>query len=493
MFGYPVKVRADRTAPPGRWLWLVKWLLLIPHFVVLVFLWTAFVAMTVVAYVAVLVTGRYPTSIHAFNVGVLRWSWRVNVYGYAVLGTDRYPPFTLAEVPDYPAGLDAGPPPTMPRWRPLVAWLFVLPHLLVLAAFAGSSWAATRDGVSGPMGVVAVGLVIAALALLFTGRYPAGLYDLLVGVARWGVRVVAYVALLSDTYPPFRLDQGAREPDLDGPTDQAGATGRPAVPSAGGPAAAPATGGGAGRTVAVVAGVLLLFGALGLGAAGGLSVALGTQRDDGFISSPRAAVVSSTAVVTSETLEMHTDRTILERLGVGDVRLTAVGAGAHFVGVARKTDVDGWLAGTAYDRVTAVAGRSGVRLDRVDGVVRAVGAPEDQSFWLSSAVGAGTVTMNWTMESGTYVVVLANADGAPGIAADIGVAARIPDPTPLGVGLLGGSLIALVAALALIYVGASGLGRGGPPSPTTGPPVVDDPTARPGQADPTPLPGHGAG
>src|SRR6266508_3720443 len=111
MSGYPVHVRARRDSPPpGRWLWLVKWLLLVPHYVVLFVLWTAFAVLTLFAYIAVLITGRYPQSIFEFNVGVLRWTWRVGYYGYQVLGTDRYPPFTLAEVPDYPAGLRIDPP-----------------------------------------------------------------------------------------------------------------------------------------------------------------------------------------------------------------------------------------------------------------------------------------------------------------------------------------------------------------------------------------------
>ncbi|HEX7746144.1 MAG TPA: DUF4389 domain-containing protein [Micromonosporaceae bacterium] len=217
---YPVRVRADLTAPPGRWLWLVKWLLLIPHYLVLAALIIAYVVLTLVAYLVVLVTGRYPAAIFEFNVGVLRWAWRVGYYGYQVLGTDRYPPFTLEEVPDYPAGLTVDPPRPMPRWRPLVAWLLAVPHLLLLAAFAGGSWRVADDGdrVASAPGLVGVGVLIVAVALLFTARYPRGLYDLLVGVGRWSVRVVAYVTLLTDAYPPFRLDQGAREPN-DGPDD----------------------------------------------------------------------------------------------------------------------------------------------------------------------------------------------------------------------------------------------------------------------------------
>ena len=107
--GYPVSVEARLDEPLNRWLWLVKWLLAIPHIVVLVFLWIAFVILTVVAGVSIVFTGRYPRSIFDFNVGVMRWTWRVQLYAFT-LATDRYPPFSLQPDPSYPAELDVAYP-----------------------------------------------------------------------------------------------------------------------------------------------------------------------------------------------------------------------------------------------------------------------------------------------------------------------------------------------------------------------------------------------
>jgi hypothetical protein len=216
---YPLRLDGELDPHLSRWLWLVKWVLVIPHFVVLVLLWIAFVLMTVVVFFAILFTGRYPRAIFDFNAGVLRWSWRVAFYSYSALGTDRYPPFTLAEVPGYPARLEVEYPQQLSRGLVLVKWwLLALPHYLVVGVFAGGAWAgwsaANDDGGSWLYGGGLIGLLvfIAGVVLLFTGRYPQAMFDFVMGMNRWVYRVVAYAALMTDRYPPFRLDMGGREP-----------------------------------------------------------------------------------------------------------------------------------------------------------------------------------------------------------------------------------------------------------------------------------------
>src|SRR5436190_9960132 len=216
---YPVQVRARLDEPLSRWLWLVKWLLAIPHYIVLFFLWIAFAAVTVVAFFAILVTGRYPRSLFGFNLGVLRWSWRVGYYTYSALGTDRYPPFSLAQEPDYPATLDVAYPQRLSRGLVLVKWwLLAIPQYAIVAVFAGGAaytstsgsghtWQA--DALSG--GLIGLLVFFAAIALLVAGRYPRGLYDFVVGMNRWVLRVIAYAALMPDAYTAVRRDQGGAD------------------------------------------------------------------------------------------------------------------------------------------------------------------------------------------------------------------------------------------------------------------------------------------
>jgi hypothetical protein len=216
---YPVRVNAGRDGPLSRWLWLVKWLLIVPHVLLLIPLWIGFLLLTLVALVAIVVTGRYPRSIFDFNVGVLRWNWRVGYYAYNALGTDRYPPFTLAEVPGYPAGLDVEYPERLHRGLVLVKWLLAVPHLLIVGIlFSGGAWLSWTAGSDvwsfGGGGVVGVLVLVAAIMLAVTGQYPPTLFDFIVGLNRWGLRVAAYIALMTDRYPPFRLDVGGEDPGV---------------------------------------------------------------------------------------------------------------------------------------------------------------------------------------------------------------------------------------------------------------------------------------
>ena len=203
--GYPVAVEGRLDPGLSRWLWLVKWLLAVPHYLILALLWIAFPVLTAVALIAVVATGRYPRAIFDFNVGVLRWSWRVAFYSYGALGTDRYPPFTLGRA-DYPATLEIPYPERLSRGKALVKWwLLALPHYLVIAVLAGAFTGGWLGDLQAP-GLNALLVAFAAIALLFTGRYPREIFALVVGINRWVLRVIAYAALLRDEYPPFRLE-----------------------------------------------------------------------------------------------------------------------------------------------------------------------------------------------------------------------------------------------------------------------------------------------
>ncbi|MFC1998304.1 DUF4389 domain-containing protein [Chloroflexota bacterium] len=176
---YPVNIQGELAEKMGGGLWLIKWLLLIPHYVCLIFLWVAFVVLTVFAFFAILFTGKYPRGIFDFNVGVMRWTWRVGFYGYEALGTNKYPPFALRSIEDYPADLHIDYPERLSKGLVLIKWwLLAIPHYLVVAYFAASSsimggstagWSWTSAGGAAGGTMMGGGLI----ALLTTGRTSA--------------------------------------------------------------------------------------------------------------------------------------------------------------------------------------------------------------------------------------------------------------------------------------------------------------------------------
>jgi hypothetical protein len=191
----PVRVRSDIDAP-SRWLWLVKWCLLaVPHYPVLIGLYLLYPLVTFVAGVAIMFTGRYPRPLFDFNVGVLRWSWRLMNYRFPMNSTDKYPPFTLASLPDYPADLDVDYPESLPNRAALLKrWLLGLPQIILC-------WSMEP--------FLQILCVINAVWLLCIGTINQGMFDLLMGIVRWRYRVAVYVSLMRDEYPPFRMDLGS--------------------------------------------------------------------------------------------------------------------------------------------------------------------------------------------------------------------------------------------------------------------------------------------
>jgi hypothetical protein len=201
MSKYPIDIKGDLSAPPGRGWWLIKWLLAIPHYFVLFFLEIAFVFVSIIAFFAILFTGKYPEGLFKFNTGVLRWGWRVSFYSYGALGTDKYPPFSLEPDANYPADITIPYPKKLSRGLALVKWwLLAIPHYIIIGAFSGgNNWG------KGGMNVISVLVFVWAVYLLFTGKHHKDIFKLIIGFNRWVFRVGAYTALMTDEYPPFRL------------------------------------------------------------------------------------------------------------------------------------------------------------------------------------------------------------------------------------------------------------------------------------------------
>jgi len=454
---YPVRIEGRRDAELSRWLWVVKWVLAIPHYILLAFLWLAFFLLTVVAFFAILVTGRYPRGIFDFNVGVLRWTWRVAFYSYGALGTDRYPPFTLDDVPDYPARLSVEYPEQLSRGLVLVKWwLLAIPHYLVLGILLGSgSYVASHTdewGAGFHAGLIGLLVVVAGFALLFTDRYPPGIFSFVLGLDRWVARVAVYVGLMTDRYPPFRLDQGGDEPD------GAGAAQLVATETAAAVEGEPRqTGGGGGRVLLLVLGSIAAIFALGTLAGGCALVAIDqTQRDDdGFVMSPSEDFSSSTYAIVSENAELDTEGAewALDAF-LGTVRVRSESERPVFVGIARESDVARYLGDVERDVISDLEDEP--RYERQDGGAPA-GPPGDETFWAAKTSGTGEQTIQWDPEDGDWQLVLMNEDASRGVSSELAIGAELDSVLWIGIGLLAvGALLALAAALAI----TAGIRRG---------------------------------
>jgi Domain of unknown function (DUF4389) len=438
---YPVRVEGHLDPQLSRWLWLVKWLLVIPHAIVLAFLWVAFVVVSGIAFFAILFTGRYPRGLFEFNVGVLRWTWRVSFYAFSANGTDRYPPFTLDDC-DYPATLEVAYPECLSRGLVLVKWwLLALPHYLVVAVFAGSI------GVFGWRwpGLVGLLVLIAVVVLLFTGRYPRSIFDFVLGMNRWVLRVAAYAGLMTDQYPPFRLDMGENEPG-------AGAL------VVGEPVAAPSTPAaqtgrwGAGRIVLLVVGSIAGLLSLAVLAAGGAATVIDqTQRDaNGYLMTGAETYSTNTYAFVSATYKggVAGDVTVFSDL-LGSVRIRSDSTKPVFIGIARPAAVNRYLGSVDREQTSNfTSSRSDYKLHPGG---KPATPPTAQHIWAASIIGSGAQTLTWKPKSGNWQIVLMNADGTLGVSSTLNIGARVPDLLWIGIGLLGGAALLLLISGASIY------------------------------------------
>ena len=185
---YPVRFDVEYPGELNRWLPLIKWILVIPQALIVYVLGAVVQVIVLIAFFAILFTKKYPQGLFDFVAGFYRWN--ANVSAYSFLMRDEYPPFSW-DAGLYPVTYEVDNPGELNRWLPLIKWLLAVPHYIVLAV----------------LGIVAAFVwIIAFFAILFTRKYPRGMFDFIVGVQRWFNRVYAYVSLMRDEYPPFSLN-----------------------------------------------------------------------------------------------------------------------------------------------------------------------------------------------------------------------------------------------------------------------------------------------
>jgi hypothetical protein len=185
---YPVVFEVDTPERLSRWMWLIKWFLLIPHILIFYVLGLLLGVAYFVAWVAILITGKFPRGLFDFMVGVTRWTARIASYGYHQ--TDKYPPFSMAEGKAYPVRFGAAYPEKSSRVKAFFRWLLAIPHWVVVGVLAFLNAAL---------------LLIHIVIVIITGKPNSGIFKLMAGIDRWNMRVVGYVFLFTDQYPPFSL------------------------------------------------------------------------------------------------------------------------------------------------------------------------------------------------------------------------------------------------------------------------------------------------
>ena len=187
---YPVNLKIDYSETSIKLTALIRLVLVIPIIIVIALISSSAETLSLAVALMILFREKYPKWLFDWNLALTKFWLRIAAYG--LLMRDEYP----STDDDQSIQVDIPYPDVkkdLNRWMPLFKWILVIPHLIVLLLIFIA---------------VVVCSVFAWFAILFTGRYPKGIFDFVEGFLRWSLRVNAYVFLLTtDEYPPFRLGE----------------------------------------------------------------------------------------------------------------------------------------------------------------------------------------------------------------------------------------------------------------------------------------------
>lgn len=189
---YPISYEADFNPEPNRWTTFFRLILAIPWLIVATFWGILFIFTHLIAWIAIIILGRYPQWLYDFNAGIVRFSVRTSAWIY--LQSDAWPPFSLSEDDAYPLRVNiASRAERQSRLKALFRWILALPVLLVLSY--GTSY------------IQLAAAFVAWLTIVFRGYMPEAIHNMLTFVNGFHARVLGYLAFLTDDYPPIGLER----------------------------------------------------------------------------------------------------------------------------------------------------------------------------------------------------------------------------------------------------------------------------------------------
>jgi hypothetical protein len=304
----------------------------------------------------------------------------------------------------------------------------------VLGFWGGASW----------MGLIGLLVLVGAVVLLVRGTYPRSIFDLVLGLNRWVLRVVAYAALMTTEYPPFRLDAG--EDDL------VGAIAMPITAVTAETDRHPPAAWAAGRiAAAVLAGITAVVGLLAIAAGVTALVFDQTQRDaSGYLTSEPASYSTGTYALESDSYHATgASEWVLARDLLGTIRIHALSSHPTFVGIAPANVAAHYLAGVARAEAADLGARSGDFHPHSGSAPNSI--PGAQHFWVARASGAGEQTLTWKVRSGNWRVIVMNANGTRNVASELSISASFPHLLRIGIAALLGGLLILLASAGVLF------------------------------------------